>query len=98
MRWANVNDFGRYRGNGTAAELNDINAAFRPRLPRYDSYTHEMQRLGLSSAIQYRPNADTSVDLDVLYANTDATRNEIFMQGILNSGANRPTTATARNQ
>ena len=54
-----------------------------------------MQRVGLSSALQYRPNSDTSVDLDVLYANTDATRNEIFMQGILNTGANRPTTATA---
>lgn len=95
VRWANVNDFGRYQGSSTATELNTINAAFRPRLPRYDSYTHDMQRLGLSTALQYRPNADTSVDLDVLYANTDATRNEIFMQGILNSGANRPTTTTA---
>jgi TonB-dependent receptor len=94
VRWGNVNDFGRYKGSSTATELNTINNAFRPRLPRYDSYTHEMERLGLSAALQYKPNDDTKFDLDVLYANTDATRNEIFMQGILNAGGNRPTTTT----
>lgn len=95
VRWANVNDFGRYKGSATATELNTINNAFRPRLPRYDSYTHEMERYGASAALQYRPTEDTSVDLDLLYAKTDASRNEIFLQGILNAGANRPTTATA---
>ena len=95
VRWANVNDFGRYKGSTTATELNTINNAFRPRLPRYDSYTHEMERVGASAAFQYRPNDDTKIDLDMLYASTDATRNEIFLQGILNAGANRPTTATA---
>lgn len=95
VRWANVNDFGRYKGSTTATELNTINNAFRPRLPRYDSYTHEMERYGASAAFQYRPTEDTSVDLDLLYAKTDASRNEIFLQGILNAGANRPTTATA---
>lgn len=95
VRWASSNDFGRYQGDSKAAELDKINAAFRPRLPRYDSYTHEMERLGLSGALQYKPNDDTKFDLDLLYAKTDASRNEIFMQGILNAGANRPTTATA---
>lgn len=95
VRWANVNDFGRYKGSTTAAELTSINNAFRPRLPRYDSYTHEMERYGASAAFQFRPSEDTSVDLDLLYAKTDASRNEVFLQGILNAGANRPTTATA---
>ncbi len=95
VRWNNVNDFGRYKGSSTATELNEINNAFRPRLPRYDSYSHDMERIGASAAFQYRPNDDTKVDLDILYASTDASRNEIFMQGILNAGANRPTTATA---
>lgn len=95
VRWANVNDFGRYKGSATAAELNTINNAFRPRLPRYDSYTHEMERYGASAAFQYKPTEDTSLDLDLLYAKTDASRNEVFLQGILNAGANRPTTATA---
>ena len=95
VRWANVNDFGRFKGDSKAAELDKINAAFRPRLPRYDSYTHEMERLGLSGALQFKPNDDTKFDLDLLYAKTDASRNEVFMQGILNTGANRPTTTTA---
>jgi len=95
VRWSSANDFGRYQGSATAPELNTINNAFRPRLPRYDSYTHEMERFGASAAFQYKPNDDTSLDLDLLYAKTDATRNEVFLQGILNAGANRPTTATA---
>ena len=95
VRWNNVNDFGFYQGNATAPELDEINNAFRPRLPRYDSYTHDMDRLGLSSSFQFRPNEDTKIDLDILYAKTDATRNEVFLQGILNAGANRPTSATA---
>ncbi|KOO57206.1 TonB-dependent receptor [Rheinheimera sp. KL1] len=95
VRWNNVNDFGSYQGDNAAPELDEINNAFRPRLPRYDSYTHDMDRLGLSSSFQFRPNEDTKIDLDVLYAKTDATRNEVFLQGILNAGANRSTSATA---
>ncbi len=88
VRWNNVNDFGSYQGDNAAPELDEINNAFRPRLPRYDSYTHDMDRLGLSSSFQFRPNEDTKIDLDVLYAKTDATRNEVFLQGILNAGTN----------
>lgn len=95
VRWNNVNDFGSYQGDNAAPELDEINNSFRPRLPRYDSYTHDMDRLGLSSSFQFRPNEDTKIDLDVLYAKTDASRNEVFLQGILNAGANRPTSATA---
>jgi len=88
VRWNSVNDFGSYQGDADAPELAEINAAARPRLPRYDSYTHDMDRLGLSSSFQFRPNDDTKIDLDILYAKTDATRNEVFLQGILNAGAN----------
>lgn len=95
VRWGNVNDFGRYKGATASPELTAINNAFRPRLPRYDSYTHDMERLGLSGALQYKPNDDTQFALDVLYASTDATRNEVFLQGILNAGANRTTPTTA---
>lgn len=95
VRWNNVNDFGSYQGDNAAPELAEINNAFRPRLPRYDSYTHDMDRLGLSSSFQFRPNEDTKIDLDVLYAKTDATRNEVFLQGILNGGAAATNTAPA---
>lgn len=95
VRWANVNDFGFYKGNATASELNSINNAFRPRLPRYDSYTHSMDRLGASASFQFRPNDDTHIDLDLLHAKTDQTRHEVFLSAALNAGGNRPTTATA---
>jgi len=83
VRWANVNDF----NNCSAADcdLSAVNNAFRPRLPRYDAYTHEMQRLGLSGSLQFKPTDVTDISLDILYSKLDATRNEIFMQAILNS-------------
>lgn len=86
VRWDNSNDFGSYQGDASAPELtDDINDAFRPRLPRYDSYTHEMERTGLATSLEFLPTDSTAISLDVLYSNHDATRNEIFMQGILNS-------------
>src|SRR5690606_36783044 len=83
VRWDNTNDF----GNCTAVDcdLDTLNEAFRPRLPRYDAYSHSMERLGVSGALQFRPTDATDISLDLLYSQLDATRNEIFMQGILNS-------------
>ncbi|WP_416307503.1 TonB-dependent receptor [Neptunicella sp. SCSIO 80796] len=85
VRWDNSNDFGSYQGNADAAELAEINEAFRPRLPRYDSYLHEMERLGMSASFQARPSDDTKISFDILYSKHDASRQEVFMQGILNS-------------
>ncbi len=83
VRWDNTNDF----ANCTAADcdLAEFNDAFRPRLPRYDSYAHEMERLGLSGALQFRPSEATDVNLNVLYSKNDSTRNEVFMQTVLNN-------------
>lgn len=89
VRWNNVNDFGTYRGNANAPELQAINNAFRPRLPRYDSYIHNVKRTGVATALEYRPSMETRFNLDVLYSKDDSTRQEAFMQGILNAGANR---------
>lgn len=89
VRWNNVNDFGTYRGDANAPELQAINNAFRPRLPRYDSYVHNVKRTGIATALEYRPSLETRFNLDVLYSKDDSTRQEAFMQGILNAGANR---------
>lgn len=83
VRWDNTNDFGTCTAEN--CDLDAINEAFRPRLPRYDAYTHSMERLGVSGALQFRPTDATDISLDLLYSQLDATRNEIFMQGILNS-------------
>lgn len=89
VRWNNVNDFGTYQGaandpNVAGEPIDLINDAFRPRLPRYDSYTHEMERLGISGSLQFRPTDSTEISLDGLYAKFDSARNEVFMQAILN--------------
>jgi iron complex outermembrane recepter protein len=66
-----------YQGTATLAE---INAAFRPRLPRYDKYEHEQERLGITAALQWRPSDQTLLSLDTLYAKYEANRQEIFLQ------------------
>ena len=84
VRWNNVNDFGSYRGATSGPELDAINEGFRPRLPRYDSYIHNVKRTGLATALEYRPSLETRFNLDILYSKDDSTRQEAFMQGILN--------------
>ncbi|MBU1311050.1 MAG: TonB-dependent receptor [Gammaproteobacteria bacterium] len=87
VRWDNVNDFGSYRGDADAPELAAINDGFRPRLPRYDSYTHSVKRTGAAAAFEFRPTLETRFNLDILYSKDDSTRNEIFTQGILNGNS-----------
>ena len=40
-----------YTGRPTLAQLN---AAFRPRIPRYDIYEHEQERLGITGSLQWQ--------------------------------------------
>jgi iron complex outermembrane recepter protein len=71
--------------------------SFIPRIPRYDSYNHEMERLGASLSLQWRPTETTELSLDHLAARFDATREEIFLQGSLNPGTNATTAVLADN-
>lgn len=89
VRWSNASaqSFGKYKG-ATITPTNEINTAFRPRIPRYDSYEHGMERLGSSLSLQFRPTDSTEISLDGLWAKFDANRQEVFMQGSLNPGAN----------
>ncbi|HET9475516.1 MAG TPA: TonB-dependent receptor plug domain-containing protein, partial [Steroidobacteraceae bacterium] len=70
VRWQNSgtaanNQFGAldpaYAGTPTLAQ---INAAFRPRIPRYDKYEHAQERLGITAALQFAPSENTSITLD----------------------------------
>lgn len=87
VRWDNSNDFGSYQGDPADPRLEAVNEGFRPRLPRYDSYTHDTSRTGLAGSIEFMPSDATTLSLDLLYSEHDASRNEIFMQGILNNNA-----------
>ncbi|HEV7607308.1 MAG TPA: TonB-dependent receptor [Steroidobacteraceae bacterium] len=60
--------------------LAQIRAAFVPRIPRYDEYKHDQQRLGVTAALQFAPSDATSFSLDALYAKFDAKRDEIFLE------------------
>jgi TonB-dependent receptor len=60
--------------------LAQLNSAFRPRIPRYDIYQHDQERLGLTGSLQWAPTDKTTISLDALYAKFKAERNEIFLE------------------
>lgn len=77
VRWA----AGGFGAETTAAyTLAQLNAAFHPRIPRYDVYEHEQERLGVTASFQYRPQSETLLNLDLLYANFEGTRTESFLE------------------
>jgi len=90
VRWDNVASqrFGSIEGVAQTNASHPANAAFRPRIPRYDSYQHDMERLGSSLSLQFRPTDSTEISLDGLWAKFDANRQETFLQGSLNPGTN----------
>lgn len=57
-----------------------LNRAFRPRIPRYDIYQHEQERLGLTGSLQWQVTDKTLLSLDALYAKFEAERSEIFLE------------------
>ncbi len=76
----------------TIAQINSTNATtgiFAPRIPAYVSYDIDNKRLGISGSLQYKPNADTEVTLDALYAYLHGVRKEAQLQAI---GLSRATT------
>ena len=70
----------RVADTGTAT-LAQINTAFRPRIPRYDQYEHEQERLGVTGSLQFAPSDATTFNLDVLYAKFDAERERNLPRG-----------------
>jgi iron complex outermembrane recepter protein len=60
--------------------LTQIRAAFVPRIPRFDEYKHDQERLGVTASLQFAPSDATSFSLDALYSKFDATRDEIFLE------------------
>jgi len=64
----------------TGVTLAQANTAFHPRIPRYGKLTHEQDRLGLTGALQWRPNDSNLINLDVLYSDFNANRDENFLE------------------
>jgi iron complex outermembrane recepter protein len=80
VRWQNATSFGSCSGCASQSEIDAVNNAFHPRIPRYGRLVHEQERLGLTGALQFRPAPSTEINLDVLYSRYDATRSEQFIE------------------
>jgi TonB-dependent receptor len=89
VRWSAGENFGSVDGvllDPVLGPNHEVNLAWHPRIPRYDSYVQETDRLGLSGSLQFRPGDNTEISLDALMSESETTRDEAFMQGALNNG------------
>lgn len=88
VRWSDTENFGSVNGVPLVPANNpahEVNQAWHPRIPRYDSYVQNSDRLGVAGALQFRPTDATSIDLDVLLSESETTRDEAFIQAALNN-------------
>jgi iron complex outermembrane recepter protein len=90
VRWDRGNNSGGFSGTSNPANVTmaQVNAAFTPRIPRYGRLTHEQDRLGLTGALQWRPNDANLINLDLLYSDFKAKRDENFLEAISFSRTN----------
>jgi len=84
VRWDSGNSVGGFNTNSTPTGITiaQANAAttLHPRIPRYGRLTHEQKRLGLTTSLQWQPNDANLVNLDVLYSDFKAKRDENFLE------------------
>jgi TonB-dependent receptor len=90
VRWDRGSNSGGYNAtsNPTSVTMAQVNTAFNPRIPRYGRLTHEQDRLGLTGALQWRPNDANLINLDLLYSDFNAKRDENFLEAISFSRTN----------
>lgn len=62
-----------------------VTGAFHPRIPRYGLVSHDRDRLGLTAALQYRPNERTNLEIDALYSDFKEKRDEFWGEVLLRS-------------
>jgi TonB-dependent receptor len=90
VRWqkgGGANNFTTLAPGYTGPTLAELNAAWRPRIPRYDKYESEQTRLGLTGSLQFAPSDATSINIDALYSELDGNRTEMFLQAPVFSAA-----------
>ncbi len=81
-------------GTITDPEALKISNALHPRIPRYSRFITDQTRLGMTGSFQMRPNPDTLITLDAMYAEFTANRDEYDLEAISfsRSGAGLPKT------
>lgn len=93
VRWANGTSNGGFSPDSPFAPALAA-TTYHPRIPRYNVYTHEQERIGVTGALQFRPSSRTEVALDMLYARFDANRTQDNMNAVSfsRSGTGKPQT------
>lgn len=82
VRWQN-SDWLSCSACGSAAELQQVNDSYHPRIPRYGRLTHEQERTGINGALQWRPTDRTELVLEALYGKLEGTRQEEFLEALI---------------
>ena len=90
VRWDLGSSSGGFNAGSTPTgiTLAQAQAAFHPRIPRYGRLTHDQDRLGLTAAMQWQPNDANLINLDVLYSDFNASRDENFLEAFSFSRTN----------
>jgi TonB-dependent receptor len=111
VRWMNglnsdgtasaTNDFTKTVAGYTGPSLAQLNAAFRPRFPRYEEYHTDEKRIGLTNSLQFKPFDNTQLTLDTLFAQLDGTREEAQLEAPIfsatgSTGINKVTVSQAQ--
>lgn len=73
--------FGQYPVGITYQQLRST-AIYHPRIPRLAQFAVENERLGITSALQWKPRAGTEVSLDLLYSRHEGLRQENLLTPI----------------
>jgi TonB-dependent receptor len=76
LKYASVN------GLKSGTEFDTVNAAYAPRIPRYEITKNSVHRLGLTSSVQWQPDDKTVFTLDGLYADFSAERTTADLEAI----------------
>ncbi|MEL1262899.1 TonB-dependent receptor [Pseudoxanthomonas putridarboris] len=87
VRWANGPSNGNFSASSPFARARDADV-YHPRIPRYNVYTHDQERIGVTGSLQFRPSNSTELALDVLYARFDANRVQDNMNAVSFSRGN----------
>jgi iron complex outermembrane recepter protein len=55
---------------------------YHPRIPRYDNWQYDIERLGVTGSLQWRTSERGMLTIDALYSDADTTRAENYIEAL----------------
>jgi TonB-dependent receptor len=94
VRWEQASANGGFAPASTRPAGASDNGWFHPRIPRYDSFSYQTERLGLTGSVQFRASESTLLTFDTLFARFKSERAEQYLEAISfsRSGTGKPQT------